>query len=114
MKFYNATPHAVDLYLDDEFVAIPPSGVVVRVAIVREEVDFFSFLDKNVPINVVKTGLTLGLPDYEEDVVVIVSRMVAEAHPERHDLVFPDSIIRDETGKVTGCSAFGSVWRERI
>jgi hypothetical protein len=114
MKFCNATPHSVDVYLDNEVVSIPPSGVVVRVAIVREEVDVFPFLGKNVPINVVKTGLTLGLPEYEEDVVVIVSRMVAEAHPERHDLVFPDSLTRDESGKVTGCSAFGSVWRERI
>ena len=36
MNFLNATPHAIDLIIDGEKITIPPSGVVVRVATVRE------------------------------------------------------------------------------
>ena len=112
MNFLNATPHAIDLIIDGEKITIPPSGVVVRVATVRELVDTIPLGEKLVPVNVVKSGLTLDLPEFQEDVVVIVSRMVAEAHPERHDLVFPDSLTRDTKGNVIGCNALGSLWRE--
>jgi len=112
MNFLNATPHAIDLIIDGEKITIPPSGVVVRVATVRELVDTIPLGETLVPVNVVKSGLTLDLPEFQEDVVVIVSRMVAEAHPERHDLVFPDSLTRDNKGNVIGCNALGSLWRE--
>jgi len=112
MNFLNATPHAIDLIIDGEKITIPPSGVVVRVATVRELVDTIPLGEKLVPVNVVKSGLTLDLPEFQEDVVIIVSRMVAEAHPERHDLVFPDSLTRDNKGNVIGCNALGSLWRE--
>ena len=112
MNFLNATPHAIDLIIDGEKIVISPSGVVVRVATVRELVDTIPLGEKLVPVNVVKSGITLDLPEFQEDVVVIVSRMVAEAHPERHDLVFPDSLTRDNEGRVIGCSALGSLWRE--
>jgi len=112
MNFLNATPHAIDLIIDGEKITIPPSGVVVRVATVRELVDTIPLGEKLVPVNVVKSGLTLDLPEFQEDVVIIVSRMVAEAHPERHDLVFPDSLTRDNKGHVIGCNALGSLWRE--
>ena len=112
MNFLNATPHAIDLIIDGEKITIPPSGVVVRVATVRELVDTIPLGEKLVPVNVVKSGLTLDLPEFQEDVVVIVSRMVAEAHPERHDLVFPESLTRDNKGNVIGCNALGSLWRE--
>jgi hypothetical protein len=112
MNFLNATPHAIDLIIDGEKITIPPSGVVVRVATVRELVDTIPLGEKLVPVNVVKSGLTLDLPEFQENVVIIVSRMVAEAHPERHDLVFPDSLTRDNKGNVIGCNALGSLWRE--
>lgn len=112
MNFVNATPHAIYLIINGEKIVISPSGVVARVAIVRELVDTIPLGDELVPVNVVKSGLTLDLPEYEEDVVVIVSRIVAEAHPDRHDLMFPDSLTRDEEGRVIGCSALGSLWRE--
>jgi hypothetical protein len=79
---------------------------------VRELVDTIPLGEKLVPVNVVKSGLTLDLPEFQENVVIIVSRMVAEAHPERHDLVFPDSLTRDNKGNVIGCNALGSLWRE--
>ena len=112
MNFLNATPHAIDLIIDGEKITIPPSGVVVRVATVREMVDTIPLGELHIPVNVVKSGLTLDLPEFQEDVVIIVSRMVAEAHLERHDLVFPDSLNRDNNGNVIGCNALGSLWRE--
>lgn len=111
MKLLNATPHAIDVVIDGETIVIAPSRVIARVATVREVVDTIPLRGKLIPVNVVKFGKTVDVPEYQEDVIVIVSRMVAEAHPERHDLVFPDSLTRDDEGRVVGCSALGSLWR---
>jgi hypothetical protein len=35
--------------------------------------------------------------------------LVAEAVPDRDDLVFPDDIVRDATGAVIGCHALTAV-----
>jgi hypothetical protein len=114
MILLNATPHAVDLIVDGQNFEIPPCGIVTRIAVVREMVDEIMFDGAQVPINVVKPGLTLNLPDYQEGVVLIVSRLVAEANPHRYDLVFPDGLSRNDAGEVIGCSALGSMWREPV
>ena len=114
MMLLNATPHAVDLIVDGKNLEIPTSRIVTRIALVREMVDEIMFDGAQVPINVVKPGPTLNLPEYQEGVVLIVSRLVAEANPDRYDLVFPDSLSRNDAGEVIGCSALGSMWREPV
>jgi hypothetical protein len=42
-------------------------------------------------------------------VYYIVSRIVAEALPERTDLLFPDGIIRDADGTPIGCTGLASL-----
>lgn len=45
-----------------------------------------------------------GLPEPEEDVVLIVAKAVADAAPaHRGDLMSPGKLIRDEDGTVIGC-----------
>lgn len=57
---------------------------------------------------VVKTifGATTDLPETADDTILIVSRLVKDANPERTDLVCPGAAIRDEDGKVVGSDGF--------
>lgn len=48
-------------------------------------------------------GPVAGLPSPIEGTRYIVSRIVAEACPERADLLFPGPAIRDGQGRVVGC-----------
>ncbi|WFG44186.1 hypothetical protein [Pseudonocardia alni] len=50
-----------------------------------------------------------GLPAATTSVLLIVSREVARACPDRTDLVFPDLLERDDAGAVVGCAALGRV-----
>lgn len=43
--------------------------------------------------------------------LLIVSRLVAEACPERDDLVVPDDTVRDDAGRIIGCRALARVGR---
>ena len=52
------------------------------------------------------------LPDPVPGVLLIVSRMVAEHTAGRDDLVFPDDLVRDESGAVTGCRRLGRTVRK--
>ncbi|HLU45236.1 MAG TPA: hypothetical protein VKZ67_09500, partial [Natronosporangium sp.] len=47
--------------------------------------------------------------DQQPGVLLIVSRMVAEAAPHRRDLVIPHGLLRDSQGRVVGCAGFGQV-----
>lgn len=51
----------------------------------------------------------LNLPPRKEGVIYLVSRQVAEACPERDDLVIVDETIRDEKGEVIGAKALAKV-----
>jgi hypothetical protein len=53
-------------------------------------------------------GPVQGLPAPQEGVILIVSRIVAEAAKAegRGDLVVPDGVIRDAGGGVLGCARF--------
>lgn len=47
------------------------------------------------------------LPPPAPGVWLVVPRVVADACPERRDLVFPYREVRDDTGRVVGCTALG-------
>lgn len=51
----------------------------------------------------------LGLPEPKKDTWYIVSKIVAQACPERSDLLIPDGIVRDKSGAVVGCVNFSRV-----
>lgn len=55
------------------------------------------------------TPSVVGLPARQQDVLLIVSRMVAAALPQRRDLVFPYDVMRDSEGHPIGCRALGQV-----
>jgi hypothetical protein len=101
MNLVNLTPHPVTV----GGVTIPSTGVV-RCAEVRERVGTIAVSDDvQVPLMRVSLGQVEGLPEPSPDTVYIVSRLVADACPDRDDLAVPDMIVRDAEGRIIGCDA---------
>lgn len=51
----------------------------------------------------------VNLPEPEPDTYYIVSKMLAQACPERKDLIFPGTVVRDTDGHIVGCVDFSRV-----
>lgn len=106
----NLTPHEVNIYRDGDIVlSLPPeSGCCPRVAddvlYPTLEYDNIRHNGVDVPLAYVSpTKRVTGLPDAVPGVTLIVSRLVAEACPDRLDLVFPYKEVRNSAGDVIGC-----------
>ena len=54
-------------------------------------------------------GEVTDLPEQEDGVYLIVSRLVATACPNRSDLLIPGPLIRDAEGKVVGCKGLSKI-----
>ena len=51
----------------------------------------------------------IGLPDPKPGTYYIVPKMLAQACPERKDLIFPGTVVRNKSGDVVGCIDFSRV-----
>jgi len=103
-RIVNTTPHGVNInHGGNTVVVIPPSGVLVRVAVSTLEmppIGGFRFT-KTV------TGVVQGLPIMTDGVYLIVSRMaLSSADPLRTDLLCVGEILRDAAGVVVGAIGF--------
>ena len=58
-----------------------------------------------VPLTRTTFGEVQGLPDPADDTLYVVSRLVISAVPDRTDLVSPDGAVRDDQGRIIGCTA---------
>lgn len=105
----NLTPHPVTLVVDGQTITLPPDGTPPRVSTTETPAGAASVNGVQVPIFQVGTGDLVGLPDQQPGVYLLVSRMVAEAAPHRRDLLVPHGLVRDDAGRVVGCSALGQV-----
>jgi hypothetical protein len=103
----NLTKHDIVIMLKDQpDVRIRPSGTVARVPVQHQDtIEYVSAGGLNIPIK--KTARTPGtvvdLPDPVPGYLYLVSRLVAEAYPERTDLAIPNELIRDAFGTIIGC-----------
>lgn len=83
----NYTPHEINIRLDDDQEVIVPSSGSARVTQIPGE---FLYLDGGVPIYGPSIyGETVGLPASQPGVQYLVSLMVAQALPNRSDLLVP-------------------------
>lgn len=100
-KLVNCTPHAVRVHGEDGsvLVELPPSGGVARVTTTRTPAGGFA----GVPLATTEFGEVEGLPEPQPDTMLIVSGLVRSALPGRADLASPGPLVRDETGRPTGC-----------
>lgn len=104
MRIINLTPHAIGLATEDGVVTIPASGTVARVAVSVSPAGEIETDYGRVPLVRLTYGDPVGLPDPQDGVVYIVSKVVADALPDRPDLVYPDtspeSAIRNDAGQI--------------
>lgn len=100
MKLVNCTPHKIDILLGDGTIrSIPASGTIARC----EQRDEVVALFDGIWITKQRLGDVVDLPEKQDGVGLIVSRIVASALPERDDLFIPGPVIRDSQGVVKGC-----------
>ena len=105
--YRNLTPHALNVRaMDGSTLVIPPDARgVARVVYDRLPPEQMSIAGHEISISVAGSPREIiGLPEPEEDVVLIVAKAVADAAPaQRGDLMSPGRLIRDEDGNVLGC-----------
>ena len=102
MKIVNLTPHDITfINSEGESETFMASGEVARV-----EQFLFAIPDSKYNLKSCIKGCVEGLPAKEINTVYIVSAMVREELPERDDIWSPTSFIRDEEGRIVGCTAF--------
>jgi hypothetical protein len=109
----NLTPHPIVLHTGHP---VSPTktwpaedGPRPRVQVDRRAGRPLRTLRGDIPTTITSTGRLVDLPDPQPHTVLIVSRIVAEAAPDRDDLVFPDDLVRDTEGRVIGCRAFARI-----
>ena len=96
----NLCPHPIDLYINGVLNStIMPSGKIARCEQKQEYVETWL----GIPITRQTFGKVTGLPAPKEGTRYIVSFRVAEACPNRKDLLIPGPLVRDDNGKVIGC-----------
>lgn len=102
MKIINTTPHEITIINDEmETVATFAPEISVRVASVTKIIGNI----QGIPLDTTFFGEVEGLPEYQEGVYYIVSRLVKSALPDRKDLLYPGQQVRNENGQVVGCKS---------
>lgn len=109
MVLVNLTPHPVNILTEDGEIIVPPAGTVARCQQYREIIGHIEVNGKQIPITRTRFGQVEGLPDPQPDTLYIVSALVAQACPDRRDLVIPDDTIRDAEGRIVGCKALAVI-----
>jgi hypothetical protein len=105
----NLTPHEVVLVQGETHLVVPPSGTIARAATTRQQVAVLDVDGSTIPVNRVVFGQVENLPGPVEGVWYIVSSIVAQALPERQDLLVPDDTVRDESGRIIGARALAHI-----
>ena len=99
----NLTPHVVNYVSENgNIISIEPEETPARC------------YQSTVPdcvldgFNITKStfGKVENLPEQEDGIFYIVSRMVLSACSDRHDLLVPNEIVRDDSGQIVGCKSF--------
>ena len=102
----NLTPHPVNVISGDgSVITYPVDGPAPRVAMGKKDAgrivdQYGNEIDDSVTW---ASPDVTDLPEPEEGVILIVSRMTADAAGGRPDLRSPEGIVRDETGRIIGC-----------
>lgn len=97
----NLTPHEINII---DLEPIPSSGSV-RVTESSHIVDTVNGID----IIVKKYGIVEGIPDPVEDVMFVVSAMVAQQLTHRDDILMIGDTIRNEKGQIIGAKNFAKL-----
>jgi len=111
VRLINYTPHTVTLLCGALATPFDSLGVARCEEIVSDDetvmFDYFDDCGSQTPAPIVRKryGVVTGLPAQQDGVLIIVSQLVADACPERRDLIVPHDVIRVQ-GQVVGCRGF--------
>lgn len=108
MEFINLTPHdvvLVDLNTKEVKRTFKASGELARVTTSTEIVDNIDGID----ITVTKFSEVYGLPEPQDGLIYIVSLAVAQRVTGRSDVLVPNGSVRDEQGRIIGCTSLARV-----
>ena len=104
-KIINLTPHNVNIIKDNgEKIIVEASGTVARCTQSTTTLGKIN----DIPITQSIFGEVEGLPQEEKNTFFIVSRLVLSACKDRHDLLVPNELIRDENGNIIGCKSLAN------
>lgn len=107
MAIINLTSHVVTVCHGENVRTFEPSGQVARChqnEIVIGQID-------GLPITRQVFGQVEGLPEQQNGIYYIVSRLVAAACPDRADLFCPGPTIKGTDGRITGCTSLCSLYK---
>ena len=103
----NMTPHDIVLLNDTTVILeLPPSGNTIRLDQTDEMVDDLMISDHQIEIVHTVFESAVSLPEILPNTFYIVSALVANAYPERFDFLIVARTVRDENGRIKGCTAF--------
>ena len=106
----NLTPHPVTIITEIGSVQLlPEPGPRPHIDEMREITGHVFVEDMPVPTVRITAGSAVDLPEPEPNTLLIVSRVIAEARPDRTDLLVPYDLVRDEAGRVVACRSLARV-----
>ena len=101
MQIINLTAHSITEVTTG--LTFPATGKVVRVKQSTTKVAEHM----GIPLYSTVFGQVEGLPEPTPDTIYIVSALALQAIPStRKDVVSPGNILKDEHGKIVGCTGF--------
>lgn len=113
MKFINLTKHSINLYLKDGSIMSIPVSRELPTARVETEQKRVDTLDGIPVVRTIYNGIA-DIPKERTGTYYIVSSLVGMCHPDRHDLLcpntHPDEVIRDKEGNIIATKSFQVFW----
>jgi hypothetical protein len=105
----NLTPHVINVFdMEGNHVKDIPVAEGMPTPRVSQSQEFLGELD-GIPITRQFFGQVENLPEPQSGVFLVVSRMVAQAIPEREDLLVPGPLVRNEQGQPCGCHGLSRI-----
>lgn len=106
VEIKNLTPHPLQmLCTPGEPITIQPEATPARVEMTVTSADPIQANNGTIQSVVEQPGQVIDLPDQQPGVVLVVSRVVFNAFPNRTDLACPTNLIRNDDGDVIGAKA---------
>jgi hypothetical protein len=110
VKLKNLTPHEITVIVGDNMKLIlqkPSNGTEIpRVIMAIGGHEDILVDDMVVPVERVpaENGKVVNLPEQEDGVFLVVSRLVMGSVPDRKDVLCPGPLVRDDNGNPVGCN----------
>ena len=109
VKVYNLTPHTLNIIdSDGNVTVIPASGAIARVGTTEVLVGRLGLVEV-VKRSFGKVEWGFDMSQMKKDTVYIVSSLVASAIKDRHDILVPGTLVRNDEGQPIGCQGLAMV-----